>query len=54
MGFALNNPNADKIPVLIIIKFIGTSNNFSISQSGVSAFAGEEEVLVQDGVKYLV
>ena len=53
MGFALDcDCDDDKLPVLMIINFTGSANNFSLKNN--TAYEGEEEVLLQDGVNYLV
>ena len=47
--FAFNDLNEHQVPVIYEIEFQGTSGLFELS-SGYTAFEGEDEVLVQDGL----
>ena len=42
----------NKEPVLMIINFIGNANILPLKNN--TAYVGEDEVLLQDGIKYLV
>lgn len=58
LGFALQDltPEEDSAttPVLLEIKFSGRNQYFSLNSSDYSAFDKEEEVLLQEGIKYTV
>ena len=53
LKFAFYGDYDDKIPVVFEILFTGTSGLFQLTQT-FSAYPGEQEVLVQDGLTYLV
>ena len=43
----------DQIPVVFIIKFKGKKGLFELTQE-YTAYPGEDEVLIQDGLKFLI
>ena len=54
-NFAINDLPADKCPVIYHIKFTGSEGLFYLSDRNFSEFAEyEREVLIQDGLSYLV
>ena len=52
-SFAFSNCNGDKVPIVLEITFKGCSGLFELTK-GYSAYADEEEVLIQDGLSYRV
>ena len=44
MGFALGGDDEEKKPVLMMINFTGSANNFSLQDN--TAYEGEDEVLL--------
>ena len=53
LKFTLFNDSNDKIPVLFQIDFKGDRGLFEMSY-GFSAYPGEDEVLIQDGLEYRI
>lgn len=53
LRFAFLDCTADRIPVLFIIEFHGQHGLFEMT-SAYTAFEDEDEVLVQDGLEYLI
>lgn len=55
--FAIDDPtvdNPEKVPLLIKIDFKGTNQFFFLNTKELSAYPGEQEVLLQDGIEYKV
>ena len=53
LDFAFMELTEEKVPVVFEINFEGQTGLFEMS-AGYSAFPQEEEVLVQDGLQYLI
>ena len=51
--FALNDLTEDKLAVIFVLDFKSQKGLFEMSK-GYTAFPGEDEVLVQDGLQYLI
>ena len=58
LDFALNGLNEEagpiKVPILLEINFKGRNQYFSLNSKEYSAFHGEEEVLLQEGIQYKI
>ena len=55
INFALKNLEQNQIPLILKIEFKGQKGLFSMSKGqGYSAYDDESEVIVQDGLQYLV
>lgn len=53
LNFALTDVKIDQIPVVYKIKFNGQLGLFEMSDL-YTAYPGEDEVLIQDGLEYLI
>ena len=53
LNFAFNDLKPDKMPIVFEIIFKGSSGLFQLT-AGFTAYPNEQEVLVQDGLTYLV
>ena len=53
LKFAFEDYKNDKTPVVFEILFKGNNGIFELTK-GYSAYPGEQEVLIQDGLTYLV
>ena len=56
INFALgeDEPNPEKIPVLMKIKFRGKKQFFFLNSKDYSSYPDEMKILLQEGVEYLV
>ena len=53
LNFALKELKEDQVPVILEITFKGNSGLFELTQ-GYSAYPEEDEILLQDGLKYKI